>query len=745
MKKIPRNFCFLDLETTGFDPEKDSIIEISFIIKTPAGQEIDRFDQVVFPDKSELSSFVSNLTGITQEELNQSGKNFPDLLETVREKIGNSVIVGHNIDFDINFLLANGLENLAENPRIDTHELARIFLPEEESYALEVLAHKYQMKHENAHRAMSDVQANILFFDFILEKIQKIPAKFLTEIKSVLENKTDWYAKNIVLQNIGKNKVSTEEIRKKEFIKKEIKSISLEIPDKFWENFAEFSPQTSIFIKEGDNLKSAQLLKKITEKQEKSLVITTKLDYFDEFKQFPSPQVILDPEKLNNFAKSREKMTDSETTFWLQAKFREFLGLRGKNFFNLFFQQRDYWNEVCLSDENHPIFREIIEERKNFSTLVIHPYTFLKLIDLDVFKERTLIIDESEVFANDLLFAVSKNWSFLDSLNSNDEDESTAAQFWITNFCREVIEEKNQRAISPFPEKILLNKTEKFPVFADGIKNFPKIKNKTELQEILLNSREKTVRWATYSPQNGNLTIGSWHPDDWRDLKNKLAKFAKIFFHRHEIDDSFSFFRIFIGVSDGKKLNPDFLQNKYSLHIPDDLISVKSPDFNTYTVHKIQEIFAEISVGEVLPVNFSSISTLKNVFDELSLNTDENEKIYGESASGGTSKILNLITQNSAKKQLLLFKNITTPEFKNFNIQKLIVQKFIFNPPHPLLEEMERVMKISGLSFWDIWTLPQVIANFSRVIGTFPDLKEVIFLDARENSRWGKTILRELF
>ena len=751
--KIPRNYCFLDLETTGFEPETDSIIEISFIIRDSEGREIDRMDEVVFPDKTEMSPFVSNLTGITQDELIQSGKKFTDLAEKAREKIGDAVIIGHNIDFDINFLIANGLENLAENPRIDTHELARIILPEEESYALEVLTDKYEMSHENAHRAMSDVQANVLFFDFLVEKIEQLPAKFLDEIRPILENKTDWYAKNLFLNAKGSaenpHRLAGHSVKKTSDKQPPQPPLSggslLDIPETFWEKVAGISPTNSLFIKQSDNLKSTELAKKIAGKREKSLIITNKLAYFPEIKQFPSPQVILDPEKLNEFAKSREKLNNAEISFWLQAKYREFLGFRGKNFFNLFFQQRDYWESVSLDDENHPIFREILAERDKYQTLVINPYTFLKLIDLDIFKNRTLLIDESEVFASDLLFATSKSWSFLNALDSSDEEESASAQFWVTNFCREIIEEKIQHQITPFPERVLLDKTERFPVFANNLEKLDLLENKGELHEILLNSREKLVRWATFFPQNGNLTIGAWHPDDWRELKNKLAKFSKIFFHRHEIDDSFSFFRIFVGVAEGEKIDLDFLKNEISLKIPDDLISVKSPDFNAYTRHKIEEIFAGFSAGEVLAANFSSISTLKNIFDELSQNVGENEKVYGESASGGTPKILNLMRQNRAKKQLLLTKSISTPELKQFNIQKLIVQKFIFNPPHPLLEEVENVMKISGMSFWEVWVMPQIIANLSRVVGAFPDLQEVIFLDARENSRWGKGVLRELF
>ena len=101
--------------------------------------------------------------------------------------------------------------------------------------------------------------------------------------------------------------------------------------------------------------------------------------------------------------------------------------------------------------------------------------------------------------------------------------------------------------------------------------------------------------------------------------------------------------------------------------------------------------------------------------------------------------------QNPDKKKLFLTKNISTPEIKDLNIEKLVIQKFIFNPPQPLLQEVENVMKLSGMNFWSVWVMPHITANISRVIGNFPDVTEVVLLDARENSRWGKDVLRNIF
>ena len=187
-------YCFLDLETTGFSETKDPIIEISFIVRNESGKEIDRFDEVIIPGKSPLTPFITSLTGITQQEIDTEGKLLETVREEAREKIGDAAITGHNIDFDIKFLIANGID-VSKNLRIDTHELARIMLIREDSYALEVLSQKYGFMHKEAHRALSDVEASMDLFDFLQEKIQALPTKFIEEIRPILEMKTEWTSK----------------------------------------------------------------------------------------------------------------------------------------------------------------------------------------------------------------------------------------------------------------------------------------------------------------------------------------------------------------------------------------------------------------------------------------------------------------------------------------------------------------------------------------------------------------------
>jgi len=195
-------YCFLDLETTGLDCKKDSIIEISFLVQNEKGEVVDKLDEVIIPDRSPLTPYVTHITGITEKEITEQGKLFSALLSVVKEKIGDAIIVGHNIDFDINFLQEYGVD-IIKNERIDTHELARIVLINEESYALEILSQKYKFSHANAHRAMSDVEACVELLAFLRTRITSLPSKFLEQVRPILETKTLWTAKRFFLEASG--------------------------------------------------------------------------------------------------------------------------------------------------------------------------------------------------------------------------------------------------------------------------------------------------------------------------------------------------------------------------------------------------------------------------------------------------------------------------------------------------------------------------------------------------------------
>ena len=721
------NLCFLDLETTGFEPQKDSIIECS-LVRFENQIEVARVDQVYKPDKSELTAFITHLTGINQEEIDLKGLVFADHKEVVAQAIGDAVIVGHNIDFDINFLIGNGID-LSQNPRIDTHELARILMPLEASFALEVLSRKLGFLHKDAHRAMSDVLASKDLYEYLLNKIDQLPTDFREEIKPFLESKTDWYAKNLFLEAPGSGDT--------------------------WEEFKPLkpTPQTSCEIKDNigaqnylvqidDHNRSAETLCNISATLDKpSLIISPKLDFFESCAKFPTPEVLFDRDRLESFAQGISKLDDQETTFYLKCALRHACGYRGLFQFDLFFQERDLWSQVCIQNEKDPKFQSIITEKSAEKSLALSPEALFRFIDLPIFKNRTLIFDEAEFVAERLLQFPAQNFELKPFLSQKDDQVATKAQFVVTRFCKEFLESKLGHQLSPFPQKITLE-NDNLASFWEDFKPFIAKESQEFWKQFFDNTHPSHVRWITYMPDGGNLIFSSWDPQVWRDLKAKIATHQVILAHRNS-EINTDFWPIFYGFPAPEKANFHILSGIPKLIVPEGLVSVKSPEFNDFCADKMQQILKDRDHNVCF--NFSSLETMRGIFDTINQDTPEDTFFTAERIVGGDGKLLQMLIRNQDKKIGLCYQKIMKPQLEAFDFQTLVIQKFPFTPPHPLLAAIENKMKQSGKNFWDLWVIPQMVANLSRRMGSFPNLKEVYFLDARENSRWGKSILEKVF
>ena len=170
---------FLDLETTGLNPEEDKIIEFAAIKVDEDLNELSRMDFVCNP-WIPVKKTILNLTWISQSEIDKAG-DFISQVDKIKELISpNDIIVWHNIKFDINFLNIQWL--LKNNDHLDTYVLANIFLPWHESYALEVLSDVLDLHHDNKHRAMWDVIACIEILKVINKEIKASSKWFIDEI-----------------------------------------------------------------------------------------------------------------------------------------------------------------------------------------------------------------------------------------------------------------------------------------------------------------------------------------------------------------------------------------------------------------------------------------------------------------------------------------------------------------------------------------------------------------------------------
>ena len=108
---FPESFTVIDLETTGLSPEWDLIIEVS-AIKICNGKIIDRFSSLTNTSYGiQLDSFISELTGISQEMIDEAPV-INSVLPKYIDFIGNDIVIGHNVNFDINFLYDKNMEHM---------------------------------------------------------------------------------------------------------------------------------------------------------------------------------------------------------------------------------------------------------------------------------------------------------------------------------------------------------------------------------------------------------------------------------------------------------------------------------------------------------------------------------------------------------------------------------------------------------------------------------------------------------
>ncbi len=145
---------FVDVETTGFDPARDAIVEVGAVIAR-GGEILETFGTLVDPRRA-LPIEITELTGITDEMLAGA----PTIEVVARDLIAFAAgrpLVAHNARFDRDFLArVEAGAALSACTWYDSLELARIALPRLRSHRLTDLAAAFGFAQGRPHRAPDD-------------------------------------------------------------------------------------------------------------------------------------------------------------------------------------------------------------------------------------------------------------------------------------------------------------------------------------------------------------------------------------------------------------------------------------------------------------------------------------------------------------------------------------------------------------------------------------------------------------
>jgi DNA polymerase III subunit epsilon len=131
---------------------------------------IKHFSTLIKCDR-EISPFIFELTGISDEMIAEAPR-LQDVIDKFIEFVGDDIIIGHNVNFDINFLYDSILQfknyNLS-NDFIDTLRLTRRIIRELDNHRLTTIVYHFGIE-RNIHRGFEDCEVT----NSVYQKIRRL-------------------------------------------------------------------------------------------------------------------------------------------------------------------------------------------------------------------------------------------------------------------------------------------------------------------------------------------------------------------------------------------------------------------------------------------------------------------------------------------------------------------------------------------------------------------------------------------
>ena len=178
------DFVVFDIETTGFSPVNNRIIEIG-AVKVSEGEIADRFSTFVNPDVP-IPFEIEKLTGIN-DSMVMDAPFIEQVLPEFLAFCGDAVLVAHNANFDMSFIKENAMrQNIRkEFTYVDTVGIARILLPRQAKHTLDAVAKTMGVSLENHHRAVDDAEATAEIFVKFIPMLKENGADTLAKVNAM--------------------------------------------------------------------------------------------------------------------------------------------------------------------------------------------------------------------------------------------------------------------------------------------------------------------------------------------------------------------------------------------------------------------------------------------------------------------------------------------------------------------------------------------------------------------------------
>ena len=166
------SYVVFDIETTGFSPEINHIIEIG-AVKVENGQIVDRFSSFVNPQVP-IPYRIEELTHINDKMVIQA-PTIDVVLPEFLEFCSGCVLVAHNADFDVSFVKKKAeMLGLGLNATyVDTVAMARFLLPSLNRFKLDTVAKAVGVSLDNHHRAVDDAACTAEIFVKFIQMLEE--------------------------------------------------------------------------------------------------------------------------------------------------------------------------------------------------------------------------------------------------------------------------------------------------------------------------------------------------------------------------------------------------------------------------------------------------------------------------------------------------------------------------------------------------------------------------------------------
>ncbi len=168
-----QNLAFVDIETTGLDPDKNEIISIGCVLvsqdwtkSSPAFETLEEFELKIKPEHIENADPVALRVNGYNEADWVFGYTLLEAMKIFSKKTEGAIMLAHNITFDYLFIdrafRTTGIENKMHYHKLDTISIAFAKLHGDEDidrFSLRNLGEHFKIENKNAHTALSDARA----------------------------------------------------------------------------------------------------------------------------------------------------------------------------------------------------------------------------------------------------------------------------------------------------------------------------------------------------------------------------------------------------------------------------------------------------------------------------------------------------------------------------------------------------------------------------------------------------------